>query len=230
VGTTASTAIDPLPAIAEVCRREGVWLHVDAAHAGSAAICPEFRGMHAGLEHADSYCFNPHKWLLTNFDCDCFYVANRAELIRTLGVLPEYLRNEATAAGGVTDYRDWQIPLGRRFRALKLWFVIRHYGAEGLRAHVRGHVALARELAGWLAADPRFVIAAPVPLNLVCFRLAAGDAATQRVLDEVNASGRAYLTHARLDDRLVIRVAIGGTGTERRHVEDLWKLIQERAA
>lgn len=229
VGTTASTAIDPLPAIAEICRREGLWLHVDAAHAGSAAVCPELRAMHAGVEHADSYCFNPHKWLLTNFDCDCFYVANRAELVRTLGVLPEYLRNEPTVSGGVIDYRDWQIPLGRRFRALKLWFVIRHYGIEGLRAHVRGHVALAREFTAWLAADRRFVVAAPVPLNLVCFRLAASDAATQRLLDEVNASGKAYLTHAKLAGRLVIRVAIGGTWTERRHIEQLWSLIRERA-
>lgn len=230
VGTTASTAIDPVAAIAGVCRRERVWLHVDAALAGSAAICPELRGMHAGLEHADSYCFNPHKWLLTNFDCDCFYVADRTDLTRTLGVLPEFLRNAPTASGGVIDFRDWQIPLGRRFRALKLWFVLRHYGAEGLRAHIRKHVALARELAEWLAADRRFVVAAPVPLNLVCFRLAAGDAATQRLLDTVNASGRAYLTHAKLDGRVVIRVAIGGTWTERQHVEALWQLLQELAA
>lgn len=230
LGTTASHALDPLPQIAEICRREGIFLHVDAAHAGSAAICPELRGMHAGLEHADSYCFNPHKWLLTNLDCSCLYVANRAELIATLSVLPEYLRNEATASGAVIDYRDWQIPLGRRFRALKLWFVLRSYGAEGLRAHVRKHVALARELAAWLAADRRFVLAAPVPLSLVCFRLAAGDDAARELLEAVNASGRAYLTHAKLDGRYVIRVAIGSTWTERRHVEDLWRLIQELAA
>ena len=229
VGTTASTAIDPVAAIADICRREAVWLHVDAAHAGSAAVCPELRGMHAGVEHADSYCFNPHKWLLTNLDCDCFYVADRGELVRTLGVLPEYLRNEPSASGGVIDYRDWQIPLGRRFRALKLWFVLRHYGAEGLRAHVRRHVALTQELAGWISADRRFVIAAPVPLNLVCFRLAYGDTETKRLLDAVNGSGKAYLTHAQLDGRLVIRVAIGGTRTERRHVEALWTLLQELA-
>ena len=229
VGTTASTAIDPVPAIADVCRREGVWLHVDAAHAGSAAVCPELRAMQQGIEHADSYCFNPHKWLLTNFDCGCLYVANRSELIRTLGVFPEYLRNEPTASGGVIDYRDWQIPLGRRFRALKLWFVLRHYGAAGLRAHVRRHVALAQELAGWLAGDRRFVVAAPVPLNLVCFRLAYGDTETQRLLDAVNLSGKAYLTHAKLDGHLVIRVAIGGAQTEKRHVEALWALFQELA-
>ena len=229
VGTTASTAIDPLPEIAAICRREGVWLHVDAALAGSAAVCPELRGMHAGLEHADSYCFNPHKWLLTNFDCSCLYVADRTELVRTLGVQLEVLRNEPTQTGGVIDYRDWQIPLGRRFRALKLWFVLRHYGAEGLRAHVRRHVALARELEAWITADARFVVAAPVPLNLVCFRLVAGDSATQALLDAVNASGKAYLTHAKLDGRLVIRVAIGATWTERRHVEALWTQLQELA-
>src|SRR5438034_3298063 len=131
VGTTSSTAIDPVPAIAEICRRESVWLHVDAAHAGSAALCPELRWIHAGVEHADSYCFNPHKWMLTNFDCDCFYVADRAALISTFSVTPEYLRNPATESGTVFDYRDWQVPLGRRFRALKLWFVIRQYGARG---------------------------------------------------------------------------------------------------
>lgn len=227
IGTTASTAIDPVPAIAEVCRDERVWLHVDAAHAGSAAVCPELRAMHAGVEHADSYCFNPHKWLLTTFDCDCFYVADRTELVRTMSVLPEYLRNAPTASGEVIDYRDWQIPLGRRFRALKLWFVLRHYGAEGLRAHVRQHVGLARELAQWIGSDPRLVVAAPVPLNLVCFRHAAGDDATQRLLDAINASGRAYVTHARLSDKLVIRVAIGGVWTGRRHVEQLWRTIQD---
>ena len=156
-------------------------------------------------------------------------VGSPAELIRTLGVLPEYLRNEPTASGGVIDYRDWQIPLGRRFRALKLWFVLRHYGAAGLRAHIRQHVALAQELAGWIRSDSRFVLAAPVPLNLVCFRLATGDAATQHLLDALNASGRAYLTHARLDGKLVIRVAMGGTWTGRRHVEQLWKMIRELA-
>ena len=134
VGTTSSNAIDPVRAIGEICREHGLWLHVDAAMSGTAALCPEFRWIHDGLELADSYCFNPHKWMFTNFDCDCFFVADRAALINTLSVLPEYLRNEATESGAVIDYRDWQIPLGRRFRALKLWFVIRHYGVEGLAA------------------------------------------------------------------------------------------------
>ncbi len=130
VGTTSSNAVDPLPAIGPACRRHGLWLHVDAAMSGTAALCPEFRHIHDGLEHADSYCFNPHKWMFTNFDCDCFWVADRAALVTALSVLPVYLDNDATASGAVWDYRDWHVPLGRRFRALKLWFVIRHYGVE----------------------------------------------------------------------------------------------------
>ncbi|HEX9580183.1 MAG TPA: pyridoxal-dependent decarboxylase [Gemmatimonadales bacterium] len=229
VGTTSSTAMDPVAPISAICEKHHLWLHVDAAHAGSAAICPEFRQFQNGLERADSYCFNPHKWLLTNFDCDCFYVADRAALLAALSVLPEYLRNEATASGAVFDYRDWQVPLGRRFRALKLWFVIRHYGAEGLRQHIRHTVALTQDLAARVRADQRFVLAAPAPLNLVCFRHRARDAVTQAILDRVNQSGEAYLTHTRLADRLVIRVAIGSPRTERRHVERLWALIQEAA-
>ena len=147
VGTTSSNAIDPLPEIGQICRREGLWLHVDGAMAGTAGLCPEYRHLQAGLEFADSYCFNPHKWMFTNFDCDCFYVADRAVLINTLSVLPEYLRNQATESGAVIDYRDWHVPLGRRFRSLKLWFVIRHYGVEGLRHHVRRHIDLAQKFA-----------------------------------------------------------------------------------
>ena len=149
VGTTSSGAVDPVRAVGALCRRERIWLHVDAAHAGSATICPEHRGLIDGLEHAHSYTFNPHKWLLTNFDCSAFWVADRAALIDALSVLPEYLRNQATESGQVVDYRDWHVPLGRRFRALKLWFVIRHYGAEGLRAHVRASIAHAE----WFAAQ-----------------------------------------------------------------------------
>ena len=150
VGTTSSNAMDPVPEIGRICREHKLWLHVDAAMSGTAALCPEFRHIHAGLEFADSYCFNPHKWMFTNFDCDCFYVADRKALIQTLSVLPEYLRNQATESGAVIDYRDWQIPLGRRFRALKLWFVIRHYGVEGLQHHIRQHVELAQQFAGWV--------------------------------------------------------------------------------
>jgi aromatic-L-amino-acid decarboxylase len=225
VGTTSATAIDPVPQIGAICRREGLWLHVDAALAGTAAVCPEFHFLHDGLELADSYCFNPHKWMFTNFDCDCFYVADRGQLIRTLSILPEYLRNRASESGGVIDYRDWQIPLGRRFRALKLWFVLRTFGVEGLRELVRRHVALARELAGWVQDDPRFELAAPLTLALVCFRHRAGDAANQHILDAVNASGRLLITQTRLDGKLTLRFSIGQTTTERRHVQRAWHEI-----
>src|SRR5262249_43786369 len=230
VGTTSSNAIDPVPAIGRICREAGVWLHVDAAMSGTAALCPEFRWIHDGVELADSYCFNPHKWMFTNFDCDCFYVADRAALIRTLSVLPEYLRNRATESGAVIDYRDWQIPLGRRFRSLKLWFVIRSYGGEGLRRMVREHRGLARPFGSWVEADGGFGLAAPVSLNLVCFRHRGGDAVTQRVMDRVNGSGRAYLTHTRLGDRLALRLSVGQANTRLRHVEGVWRLLREAAA
>ncbi|MFZ1769098.1 MAG: pyridoxal-dependent decarboxylase [Caldilinea sp.] len=229
IGTTSSNAIDPLPAIGEICRREHVWLHVDAAMAGTAALCPEFRWMHAGLELADSYCFNPHKWMFTNFDCDAFFVADRKALIDTLSILPEYLRNEATKSGAVIDYRDWQISLGRRFRALKLWFVIRHYGVEGLQYHVREHVRLAQEFAGWVRASQTFEMAAPAPLNLVCFRHVGGDAVNQQIMDRLNASGDLYLTHTRLDGKLTLRLVVGQTHTRAEHVRAAWERIQAEA-
>jgi aromatic-L-amino-acid decarboxylase len=229
VGTTSSNAMDPLGPIGEICRDHGLWLHVDAAMSGTAAICPEFRFIHDGLELADSYCFNPHKWMFTNFDCDCFWVTDREALVRSLSVLPEYLRNKATESGAVFDYRDWHIPLGRRFRALKLWFVIRHYGIEGLRHHVREHVRLARELASWIAADDRFELVLEPPLNLVCFRHRGGDEINQKLMDELNRSGRLYLTHTRLGDHLTLRFSIGQTNTQQRHVEHAWALIRKTA-
>jgi len=230
IGTTSSNGMDPIRAIGRICREQGLWLHVDGAMAGTAAICPEFRHLQDGLELADSYCFNPHKWMFTNFDCDCFYVSDRRPLIQALSILPEYLRNQATESGAVIDYRDWQIPLGRRFRALKLWFVIRHYGVEGLRWHVRRHVELAGELARWVQADPRFELAVPPPLNLVCFRHRAGDALNQALMDRLNRSGELFLTHTRMQDRMTLRMCIGQTQTERRHVERAWQRIREVAA
>jgi aromatic-L-amino-acid decarboxylase len=230
IGTTSSNAIDPLTAIGEICQREHIWLHVDAAMAGTAALCPEFRWIHAGLELADSYCFNPHKWMFTNFDCDAFFVADRKALIDTLSILPEYLRNEATKSGAVIDYRDWQISLGRRFRALKLWFVIRHYGVEGLQHHVREHVRLAQEFAGWVRASQTFEVAAPAPLNLVCFRHVGGDAVNQQIMDRLNTSGDLYLTHTRLDGRLTLRLVVGQTHTRAEHVRAAWERIQTEAA
>lgn len=225
VGTTSSNAIDPLLAIGRICRDEGIWMHVDGAMAGTAAICPEYRFIHDGLEYADSYCFNPHKWMFTNFDCNCFYVADRKALIQTLSILPEYLKNQATASGAVIDYRDWQVPLGRRFRSLKLWFVIRHYGIEGLRYHIRRHIALAQEFARWVEADEDFELAAPAPLNLVCFRHRGGDGVNEAIRDRLNSSGELYLTHTRLDGRVVLRMSIGQTQTERRHIERAWTRI-----
>lgn len=230
VGTTSSNAIDPLPEIGRICRADRLWLHVDAAMSGTAAICPEYRSIHDGLELADSYCFNPHKWMFTNFDCDCFYVADRAALIRALSVLPEYLRNQATESGAVIDYRDWQIPLGRRFRSLKLWFVIRHYGVEGLQHHIRRHVGLAQDFARWVEKSDRFELAVPPPLNLVCFRHVGGDSISERLLDRLNRSGNLYLTHTRLNDRYTLRFCVGQTHTEARHVDRAWQQIQETAA
>ncbi len=230
VGTTSSNAIDPVPAIGTICRENNLWLHVDAAMSGTAALCPEFRHIHEGLELADSYCFNPHKWMFTNFDCDCFYVADRKALIQTLSVLPEYLRNKATETGAVIDYRDWQIPLGRRFRSLKLWFVIRHYGVEGLRHHIRQHVALAQNFAEWVKQDECFELAAPAPLNLVCFRHKGGDQSNQALMDRLNRSGDLYLTHTRLNERMTLRFCVGQTNTTSRHVERAWKKIQDGAA
>ncbi|MEV4168854.1 pyridoxal-dependent decarboxylase [Nonomuraea sp. NPDC049709] len=239
VGTTSTTAIDPVPAIGEVCAERGVWLHVDAAYAGVAAICPEFRRLNDGVgEYADSYVTNPHKWLLTNFDCTVLWTADRAPLLAALSTLPEYLRNTATTTGSVIDYRDWQVPLGRRFRALKLWSVIRWYGAEGLRAHIRKGVALAQDLASWISADPGFELHEPHPLGLVCFRprwpgltAAEADRATLRLMELLNASGSMYVTHTRIGDRVVLRMAVGAAMTERRHVEQAWEHIRwEHAA
>jgi aromatic-L-amino-acid decarboxylase len=236
VGTTSSTAIDPLPAIAEICQRQGAWLHVDAAYAGTAAIVPELRPLFDGVEYADSFVFNPHKWMLVNFDCSAYFVRDRAALLRTFQVTPEYLRTDQDA--DVVNFRDWGIQLGRRFRALKLWFVIRSYGVEGLRAVVRNHVALARELADRIEQTPTFDLMAPVPFGLVCFRyrpegLNPGDAAlgdlNRELLRRVNATRRVHLTHTELGGEYVIRMAIGQRETERSHVAQAWELIREAA-
>jgi len=229
VGSTSSHAMDPLTDIGPICRRHGLWFHVDAAMAGTAALCPEFRFLQSGVELADSYCFNPHKWMFTNFDCDCFFVADREALIRSLSILPEYLRNQATESGSVFDYRDWQIPLGRRFRSLKLWFVIRHYGVEGLQHHIRKHVQLAQEFQSWVQKDTRFEVAAPAPLNLVCFRLRGDDEQNERLLENLNRNGELYLTHTRLNGRFVLRFCVGQTNTEKRHVERAWQRIRGEA-
>lgn len=227
LGTTSSNGIDSIVAIGKICKRYGLWLHVDAAMSGSAAICPEYQYIQAGTEFADSYSLNPHKWMFTNFDCNCFFVADRAALIKTLSILPEYLRNLATESGGVIDYRDWQIPLGRRFRSLKLWFVLRYYGVEGLQYHIRQHIQLAQEFAGWVKADDRFELVMPPPFNLVCFRHKGGNEINQMLVERLNSSGAMYLTHTILQGKYTLRMSIGQTSTERHHVVNAWQQIQE---
>ena len=230
VGTTSTLAVDPVGAIGRVAAAHGAWLHVDAAMAGSAALCPEFRYLNDGLERADSYCFNPHKWLLTNFDCDCFYVADREPLLAALTVLPEYLRNAASETGEAIDYRDWQIPLGRRFRALKLWFVIRSYGVRALQDFVRHHVALASELESWIAADDRFELVVPRSLNLVCFARRAAGADDRALLDRLNADGHLFMSHTVIDGRFCLRLCVGQTHTTREHVQAAWQRIRAAGA
>lgn len=227
MGTTSSLAMDPLRAIGAIAARARAWFHVDGAMAGTALACPEFRGIADGLDLADSFCVNPHKWMLTNFDLDAFYVREPQRLVRTLSILPEYLR--AAQSDDVVNYRDWHIPLGRRFRALKLWFVIRSYGVEGIRAHVRRHVALAARFAQRVREDDRFELAAPPSLNLVCFRLRAGDAPSEALLRRLNESGKIHLTHTKLHGRYALRLCIGSPRTQERHVEAAWALIQRTA-
>ena len=230
VGTTGVYGIDPVEEIARVCRAHGVWLHVDAAMSGTAALCEEFRFVNAGAAHADSWCFNPHKWMPVNFDCDVLWVADRAGLVRALSVLPEYLRNSATESGRVIDYRDWQIPLGRRFRALKLWFVLRSFGLGGLRALVRGHVEMAQDLAERVRAHPALELVVEPQLNLVCIAHRDGDDATQRLIDRVNHDGRFFVSHCRFHGRLVLRVSIGALATTRAHVAAFTELLLSEAA
>ena len=230
VGTTSSGAMDPLRAIGTICRQQGLWFHVDAAMYGTAAICPEFRHINDGVELADSYTFNPHKWMFTNFDCNCFFVADRQRLIKTLSIMPEYLRNQASDSGEVLDYRDWQIPLGRRFRALKLWFVIRHYGVAGLQHHIRRHVELAQVFAEWIRASDQFELVVEPRLSLVCFRLNGSDSINRALIDRLNQSGELYLTQTRLADRFTLRLCVGQTHTDYAHVRRAWQRIQAAAA
>lgn len=230
-GTTSSMAFDPTAAIADVTDRVGAWLHVDGAMSGIAALAPEYRWVNDGLDRVDSYATNPHKWMGVNFDCTLFWTADRSALLGALSILPEYLRSAAAESGRAIDYRDWQIPLGRRFRALKLWFVLRLDGVDTITHRLRRDVGLAQELASWVAADDRFEIAAPHPLNLVCLRVAGeGDAQTDALVDAVNAGGRFHVTRTVLDGRSALRVSIGARATERRHVEALWAECRELAA
>ncbi|WP_199849469.1 pyridoxal-dependent decarboxylase [Blastococcus sp. Marseille-P5729] len=227
VGTTATCAIDDTLAIGRITAEHGIWLHVDAAFAGVAAVCPEHRRVLAGVdEYADSLVTNPHKWLLTSFDCSAFWVRNRSALTGALSILPEYLRNAATASGDVVDYRDWHPQLGRRFRSLKLWAVMRTYGITGLQAHIRSGIAMAEQLETLILQDDRFELVLPRALSLVCFALKDADR-TEQLMNAVNASGVAYLTHTRLQGRFVIRASIGGVWTTPADIDHTWQAIQQ---
>lgn len=229
VGTTSTNAMDSLTEIGRICRKYELWMHIDAAMSGTAAICPEYRHFLNGVELADSFSFNPHKWMFTNFDCNCFYVADRSVLIKTLSILPEYLKNQATESGAVIDYRDWHIQLGRRFRSLKLWFVIRHYGVNGLRYHISEHVRIAQEFAEWVRSSADFELVAPAPLNLVCFAHKNGNDFNRKLLETINANGKMYFTHTVVNGQYVLRMCIGQTNTKEEHVRLAWETIQETA-
>jgi aromatic-L-amino-acid decarboxylase len=225
-GTTSSLAFDPTAAVAAICAEHEIWLHVDGAMSGIAALAPEHRWVNDGLDGVHSYATNAHKWMGVNFDCTLFWVTDRAALLGALSILPEFLRSEAAESGRAIDYRDWQVPLGRRFRALKLWFTIRLDGVASIQDRIRRDVALAQELAGWIAADDRFEIVAPHPLNLVCLRVSGeGNEATDTLIEALNAAGRAHVTRTVLDDTSVLRVSIGARTTELEHVEGLWESI-----
>ncbi len=229
VGTTSTTSSDPVPAIAAVARRRGVWLHVDAAYAGSAAILPEMRSLLAGCEHADSLVVNPHKWLFVPIDLSVLYVREPEVVRRAFSLVADYL---TTSDGDVRNYMDYGLQLGRRFRALKLWFVLRHYGAEGIRMRLRAHIALAQEFAGWVAAEPGWEILAPHPLSVVCFRYAPAGVAPERLdalnlklVDDANATGEIFISATRLHGRVAIRLAIGNERTTRDDVAAAWKVL-----
>lgn len=229
IGTTSTNAIDPLIEIGQVCQQYQLWLHIDAAMSGTAAICPEYRFLLNGVELADSFSFNPHKWMFTNFDCNCFFVADRSVLIKTLSILPEYLKNQATESGAVIDYRDWHIQLGRRFRSLKLWFVIRHYGINGLRFHISEHVRIAQQFAEWIRSSEDFELVAPAPLNLICFAHKNGNDFNRKLLETINKEGNMYFTHTVIKDKFVLRMCIAQTHTQAGHVLQAWETIQKTA-
>jgi aromatic-L-amino-acid/L-tryptophan decarboxylase len=230
IGTTGSTAIDPLKAISKICKKHNIWLHVDAAYAGSALILPEFQWMIEGIENVDSIVFNPHKWLFTNFDCSLYYVKDLPSLLNTFSILPEYLRT--LNQGKVNDYCDWGITLGRRFRSLKLWFVIRNYGITGLQKKIRQHIKLAHELQKWIIDDGRFEILAPLTLNLICFRYNPGNISedqlnelNEKLLSRINKSGKIYVSHTKLNGKYTIRMVIANTNIEMEHLTKAWSTI-----
>lgn len=234
IGTTGTTAVDPLKAIGEICRKNNIWLHVDAAMAGTALILPEFQWMLDGKEFIDSFVFNPHKWMFTNFDCTAFFVKEAGTLIKTFEVLPEYLKTRTR--GKVNDYRDWGVPLGRRFRALKLWSVIRSYGTEGLQNKIREHIGIAARLAEMISKEQDFEILAPVVFCVVCFRYnPVGynqeqiNALNEKLNHQLNDSGKIYLTHTVLNSKYTLRMVTAQTNVTLEHVEKAWGMIKNTA-
>lgn len=235
IGTTSSTAIDPIEKIAAICARYHIWLHVDGAYGGTALLLPEARYMIKGIELADSFVFNPHKWMFTNFDCSAFFVKDREALLRTFEILPEYLKTGSR--GKVNDYRDWGVQLGRRFRALKLWFVIRNFGVEGLQKKIRLHLQLAQHFAELVSQHPDFELLAPVPLSAICFRYKPMEmtnpdtlnSLNEQLLQKLNQTGKVYLTHTRLKSKYTIRMVIAQTNVTLEHVDKAWKLICDTA-
>ncbi|MDW3209566.1 MAG: pyridoxal-dependent decarboxylase [Reichenbachiella sp.] len=234
VGTTGTLAIDPISAIGDICQKYNIWLHIDAAYAGTALMLPEYHEMISGIEKADSFVFNPHKWMFTNFDCTVYFIQDEEALIKTFEILPEYLKT--STRGQVKDYRDWGVPLGRRFRALKLWFVIRDFGVEGIQTRLREHISYAQWFADQVNEHPNFEIVIEPKLNVVCFRMITTEQA-EKQLDQLNAnlvaaingSGEAYLTHTKVKGKYALRMVIGQTYVQRNHIEESWQLIQTKA-
>lgn len=232
IGTTSTTAIDPIAHISEICQKYELWHHIDAAYAGTALVCPEWRWMAEGVELADSFVFNPHKWMFTNFDCTAYFVKDPAALVNTFSITPDYLKTKVD--GEVKNYRDWGIPLGRRFRALKLWFVIREMGIEGIQEKIRRHITLGKWLAKQVDEHTDFELLAPVPLNTVCFRYTKGpeealDQLNEKIMSTINASGKLFFTQTKLKGKFTLRLAFGNTNLKAYHVENAWQMIQETA-
>lgn len=228
IGTTSTTSIDPVGEIGNVCERHKLWLHVDAAHAGSAGILPELRHILDGCERADSFVVNPHKWMFTPIDFSAFYCRRPEVLKQAFSLTPEYLKTAEDDV--VTNYMDYGIQLGRRFRALKFWMVVRYFGVEGLRERLREHIRLGQMFVSWIEDNPNFSLMAPAPFSTVCFRFKGSDAANQTLLDRVNGSGKAFLSHTKLNDQLTIRFTVGNLRTKEKHVRQAWELVQLVAA
>jgi len=234
LGTTGTTAVDPLKEIGKICREFGIHLHVDAAMAGTALILPEFQWMLEGKEYIDSMVFNPHKWMFTNFDCSAYFVKDASALIKTFEILPEYLKTRTR--GKVNDYRDWGVPMGRRFRALKLWSVIRSFGVEGLQEKVRDHIAIASRLSAMIAEEPDFELLAPVVISVVCFRYKPSgytesqiNKINEKLNHSLNDSGKMYLTHTVLNGKYTLRMVTAQTNVTLKHVEKAWVMIRDTA-